>query len=232
MVVKLDASLRDSGQVHPATNSFYRGGVITRRIVLIGGGVGLALVLLGAAALAGRLVAVPPGVGDPLVDPEAGVRFQHQVAQLFLREAGLSRRTDPVILTDVEINAFLGRHFRAERPGVWPIHVQVRPTGVEIAGQTTLRGLVRHTSFAWTARLLPTRALDLGVWVVVRGVPEAQGGLGRFRVDAATVGRQPVSPELVWRLVGRGPEALTWRAPRVITRIGLEADRIVLYTAR
>jgi hypothetical protein len=57
-------------------------------------------------------------------------------------------------------------------------------------------------------------------------------GAGRLRVEAASVGRQEVSPAMVWRLLGRpAEEVLTWRTPRVVTRITLEPDRILLHTA-
>ena len=62
--------------------------------------------------LLARALAAPDEAGTPPRIPGPGVRVQSVLAQLLLREAGLSTRHDPLALTAAEVNAFL-----AARPG-------------------------------------------------------------------------------------------------------------------
>jgi hypothetical protein len=57
-----------------------------------------------------RLLGTPTAVAAAPADGAAGFRVQETVAQLLLREARLSRRREPLVVTDAELNAFLGRH--------------------------------------------------------------------------------------------------------------------------
>lgn len=200
---------------------------------------GLALVLAATtAACAGlwvttRLLGSPAAALPAPPDPAAGFRLQHGVAQLFLREAGLSQRTDPVVVSSDEINAFLAAHVQARRLPVWPVFVRVAEGGLEVMGRTSPRRVLSGSRAAWVTRLLPGSLLDLEGWLVVRGSLEVQDRRARFQVREAAIGRQPVPQWLFWRLLGLGPdELLVWRAPQIVERVELSPGRLVIYTHR
>ena len=133
----------------------------------------------------------------PAPEPEAGLRVQSVLAQLLLREAGLSSRQDPLVLTAAEVNAFLAEHVEVRDAPVWPVRVQIDPDGVELGGATTLGRLVEASG--WDRRL--GRFVPGSVWRATRsGSPRA----GRIAVSSggrsgvpgprpATIGRQAVA---------------------------------------
>jgi hypothetical protein len=191
------------------------------------------VVVIGGVVIGSRLAAWPDG-SDPIEpDPRAGQQVQHVLAQLFLREAGLSSREDPLVLSATEVNAFLTGHVVVRDPPVWPVHIRIHPDGVELGGVTTLGRLLASGLGPGVASVLPAVVRSQPVWVAVRGgVAVLPGGQAEFRAHSATMGRQRVPVAALWRAVGGRPQALTWRMPRVVNRVDLESGRLLIYTRR
>ena len=180
-----------------------------------------------------RALAGPDVTGSPPNDPGAGVRLQSVLAQLLLREAGLSTRQDPLVLTAAEVNAFQAEHVQVRDAPVWPVQVQIASDGVELSGVTTLGRLILAAVGPWSGALLPGSVRARPVWVAARGqVVVAAGGRAEFRAHSGAIGRQPIPVALLWRVLGGRPAALVWRMPRVVGQVDSEPGRLVIHTRR
>ena len=163
----------------------------------------------------------------------AGVRVQSVLAQLLLREAGLSSRQDPLILTAAEVTAFLREHVQVRDAPVWPVQVQMEPDGVELGGATTLGRLITSAAGSGLGGLMPGSVGGHPVWIAARGtIVVSPGGRAEFRAHAGTIGGQAVPLALMWRVVGGRPPALVWRMPRVVDRVDIEPGRLIIHTRR
>ena len=155
------------------------------------------------------------------------------MAQLLLREASLSSRQEPLVLSAAEVNAFLSGHVEVSDPPVWPVRVQIDPGGVELGGLTTLGRLVEAGLGSTLGRVLPGAVGSLPVWIAVRGgITVVAAGRAEFLARTATIGRQRVPVAMLWRVVGGRPRALMWRLPRIVDRIDIEPGRLVIHTRR
>jgi hypothetical protein len=186
-------------------------------------------------AVAGAWLAVmalgwPDQAYPPSPDPQAGRRFQSVLAQLLLREAGLSSRQDPLALSAADVNAFLTDHVVVRDPPVWPVQVWIDARGVGAGGATTLGRLVTAGVSPWLGGILPPVVVDLPLWVGASGGIEVRGGRGEFVAHTAWIGRQRVPLALFWRLLGGRPSALVWRMPRVVERMDVEPGRLLIHT--
>ncbi|HEY7139781.1 MAG TPA: hypothetical protein VIE44_06775 [Methylomirabilota bacterium] len=191
--------------------------------------------LLGAAGglLLARVLAWPATSETVPADPQAGLRVQAMLAQLLLREAGLSSRREPLALTDAEVNAFLAQNVQVRDAPIWPVRVRIEAGGVEVGGPTTLERLTRQLIGSGPAGLLPRSVGGRPVWVAARGrIEVAPGGRTEFQAESGTIGLQTVPVALLWRAVGGRPPALVWRMPRVVDRVELEPGRLVIRTRR
>jgi hypothetical protein len=178
-------------------------------------------------------LAWPDETGDVAPDPRAGLHVQSVLAQLFLREAGLTSRQDPLVLTAGEVNAFLAGHVEVRDPPVWPVRVEISPDGVELGGATSLGRLMARVFGSAPARMLPGFVAGHQVWLTARGqIAVVSPGRGEFRAHAATIGRQRVPVAVLWRMLGGRPVALVWRMPRVVERIDAEPGRLLIRTRR
>lgn len=196
---------------------------------------GTLVLVLGGALVLGRALAWPEGAEALVPDPQAGagLRAQSVLAQLFLREAGLSSRQDPLVLSAAEVNAFIRWHVEVRDAPVWPVRVQIDLDGVELGGATTLGRLGEAGLGSALARILPEAIRAHPVWIGVRGqVVLASAGQAEFRAHAATIGRQRVPVSVLWRAVGGRPRALVWRMPRVVERVDIEPGRLLIHTRR
>jgi hypothetical protein len=192
--------------------------------LLVGVGGGLVLV---------RTLAWPSDAGRPASDPQAGLRVQSVLAQLLLREAGVSSRQDPLVLTDAEVNAFLLEHVQVRDAPIWPVRVQIEPDGVELGGATTLTQLVTSALGPGVGGLVPASVGEHPIWIAARGrIVVSAGGRAEFRAHSGAIGRQGVPLALLWRVVGGRPPALVWRMPRVVDRVDIEPGRLVIHTRR
>lgn len=198
-----------------------------RGVVLV-----LAVLLPGIAGmtLLGRALALP-GEPPPAPDPQASVHVQSVVAQLLLREAGLSSRQDPLVLSAAEVNAFLAQHVEVRDAPVWPVRARIDPAGAELGGLTTLGRLVEAGLGSTVARLTPRALADYPVWVAARGrISVSATGQAEFLAETAAVGQQWVPVSWLWTVMGGRPRALTWRMPRVVQRVDVEPGRLVIHT--
>jgi hypothetical protein len=187
-----------------------------------------ALVLAGGAGVVtARVLAWPEEAVGTVPDPAAGHRFQSVLAQLLLRESGLSSRDDPLTLTTADVNAFLAGHVEVKDPPVWPVHVQVDANQLELGGATSVGKLLRAGLGMGAGPIA-----DYPVWIAIAGEVTIAGGRAEFAARSARIGRQPVPVGILWRLVGGRPPALSWRMPRVVERVGIEPGRVVIYTRR
>src|SRR5262249_46662161 len=141
-------------------SAFRWGGLLALAALALGGG---------SIVVVARALAWPAQASPPPLPPDAGLRVESVLAQLFLREAGLSARQDPLVLAAEEVNAFLARHVEVRDAPVWPVRVQVYPEEVELGGPTTLGRLVEESTGATLAGLLPTSVAERPVWVAARG---------------------------------------------------------------
>jgi hypothetical protein len=181
--------------------------------------------------LLARMLAGPDDAGGPAADPGAGVRVQSVLAQLLLREAGLSARQDPLALTAAEVNAFLAEHVQVRDAPVWPVRVRIGADGVELSGVTMLGRLVSAALGSWAEATLPGSIVGQPVWVAVRGQVEVDsGGRAEFRANSGVMGRQTIPMALLWWALGGRPSALAWRMPRVVERVESEPGRLVIHT--
>jgi hypothetical protein len=179
----------------------------------------------------GRVLGGPDEAGSPALDPGAGVQAQSVLAQLLLREAGLSARQDPLSLTAAEVNAFLAQHVQIRDTPVWPVRVRIAADGVELSGVTTLGRILPAALGAWAGGMLPGSIGGEPVWIAVRGQVEVgAGGRTEFRAYSGVMGRQTVPVALLWRVLGGRPSALVWRMPRVVERVESQPGRLVIHT--
>jgi hypothetical protein len=176
------------------------------------------------------MLGAPPEAPAAEPDAAAGLRVQHTVAQLALREAGLTSRSDPLVVTPAEANAFLQRHFHMADPPVWPLRVGLEAGAVEVAGPSTVGRLVERGGFGPLGTAIPAGLWGRPVWLTLRGRLVVRPGRGELVPDAARVGRQPVPVPWLWTLAGGRPPSLTWTMPRVVERIEVTTDGLVIHT--
>lgn len=196
----------------------------------------LGVVILGIAVAGAWLTVMALGWPDqaqPVApDPEAGRRFQGVLAQLLLRDSGLSSRQDPLALTATDVNAFLAGHVEVRDAPVWPVQVWMDAEGVGAGGVTTVGRLVSAGLSPRLGRALPGAVADCPVWVAASGQIGVRGGRAEFVAHAAAIGRQRVPVGILWRFLGGRPSALVWRMPRVVERVDVEPGRLVIHTRR
>ena len=194
-------------------------------VLILGGGVGVTILTRSLSWPEQAVVSRSPS--------DSGLRVEGVIAQLFLREAGLSTRQDPLVLVAADVNAFLAGHVEVRDSPVWPVQVQIHPTEVELGGATTVGQLVETSIGASLAQVLPASVAAHPVWISARGlIAIVSPGRAEFVAHAAAIGRQEVPLTLFWKVVGGRPRSLEWRMPRVVERMEIEPGRIVIHTRR
>jgi hypothetical protein len=196
----------------------------------------LSLLVLAAAGiaaggvLAGRLLAEPESIGSSSRPGASGLGAQQGLAELLLRSGRVSARTEPIVIEDGDLNAFLARHFHARRLTLEPLYVRAGAGWLEVTGRTSARRVTASTgSTVW--QILPGALLDLEVWLSARGRLTVVGGAAEVTIDRVVIGRQSVPPSWLWGLTGLDPrELLAWRIPPVVERIAIEPGRVVIHT--
>lgn len=199
------------------------------------GALGVAVVgIVVGVALGSRLLSRPEAADAAAAEPAAGLRFQRAVAEILLRQGGLSGRDDPVVISGAELSAFLSQHLVIRRMALRPVVVEVGPGWVRIVGRTWIGQLAGRGGVpGGGAGLFPGALADLEIWLGIRGHVQIDRGMARLVVDGATIGQQSVPPSWLWALLEQVPrDALVWRLPSVVERMELTSGRIVLYTRR
>lgn len=164
-----------------------------------------------------------------------GQRAQQKIAEVIRRDTGKSPRTDPVVFTEREINAFLAHHLEeSEAMPFSPLVVELAPRGAVIQGKTRLRALLKGIPFNYLADALPASQTEREVWVMIRGRVRFEPGRGKergvLRIEPTRfrVGTQEVGPWLLSRLIG--PRLLRWSLPKVIEELSVEEGRVFVIT--
>jgi hypothetical protein len=141
----------------------------------------------------------------------------------------MSTRTDPIVLQEAELNAFLQRHLDGRRLVVHPVHVQVGEGWLDVMGRTSLRRVSAPDSRV--QRFLPGPLLDLEIWVRVQGHVGMTAGALELVAERAAIGRQPVPRSWLQALVpALASRELAWRLPPVVERVVPEPGRVVIHT--
>lgn len=200
------------------------------------------LVVVVAAAgfffLSGNM-ATAPDVQPSRFTRSDGFSAQRKLYELVLRESGRSTRTDPVVLSEAEVNAFLANHLE-EAAGLPfnPLVVRFAGGQLEVKGQTVLRHLLQGPPFLQFMRYLPAEKLDQPVWVTVRGRfvvehPRSKTGRTYARMDVTefALGRQPVGRWLLWLMLGQtGSRLLRFQIPAVVDSVQIDERRAIIRT--
>jgi hypothetical protein len=188
-------------------------------------------VALGAGLFAGRLLAQPEPTPTATWEPAAGLRFQQALAELAMRAASASPRSDPVVVTAGELNAFLARHVESRRLPFRPLVVAPGEDRLVVAGRTSPAQLADRSWIGPLLGVLPRGARELDLWVSVRGRLVVRAGEAEFEVEETRVGRQRVPVGWVWSALDVDPrEQLHWRMPRVVERIEARPGRLLIHT--
>ena len=169
-----------------------------------------------------------------------GYRAQQKLYEIVLRDSERSCRTDPVVFTERELNAFLSRHLiDAAGLSFSPISVVLLPdNSLEFRGRTALRNLMRGIPFAQLAPYLPHGRADQTVWVRVRGQIKLERGtvrrdrqFGRFEVTEFALGTQPIGPWVLTFMLGQaGQRVFRFPVPTVVQNVGVDDGRLVIQT--
>jgi hypothetical protein len=189
----------------------------------------VAVVLLGGIALSTNIFEVPDLPRQDF-SQEDGRRFQQKLAEIMLREANISSRRDPIVISQRELNAFLQRHLlESEKIRVSPMVVQFTRGTIEVQGHTELRYLLAGYPFSFIAQYLPQSATNRPVWISVKGRVKVERGRGEFVAQDFTLGRQSLSPWLLsWLFGGAGSRLMQWRVPASVDRITIEEGRAIV----
>ncbi len=206
----------------------------------------LALLILGAVA-GGILWGGIQALRDPEVPPIStaaadGVSAQHKIFEIARRGARRGGRdTEPVVLSEGELNAFLARHLgeSTELP-LTDIALRLADGGVaEFHARLPLRHIVTEPPLSLIGGILPPGWLDGRVWLRVGVRPRLESDAARrarrylrLEVTDFAVGRQRL-PAVLLRVV-LDPAALRvlrWPIGDGIDAVSVEAGRVVVRTA-
>jgi hypothetical protein len=214
------------------------------RLGCIGCGLLLVVVFALGLAVAGALFLSVNLFLEPQVKTVAFTRgdghaAQNKLFEVVLRQTGRSSRTDPIVLTDREANAFLSHHLE-EAAGLRlsPIVVHFTRDQVSVQGKTLLKNLLQGPPFAQILPYVPDARLDKPVWVTARGriVLDADPGpgatrYGHFSISEFTLGKQPVSGFIVYLMMGSsGAQLLRWQVPGIVRAVDIEDGRALIRT--
>jgi hypothetical protein len=209
------------------------------------GCLGLIVLILVAAVtaaafvfLAGNLFDVPD-VKAPAVSRSEGFAAQQKLFEVASRQAGRSSRTDPVVLTERELNSFLANHLaQSWQVPLDPIVTRLMRGSFEVQGRTAFRNLLQGAPFAQLAPYVPAARLDAPVWITLRGTlavdspsPGSPRTMARIRLTDFVLGNQPLAPGLLTFFLGQTATRLTeFPVPAVIDGVQIEEGRLIVRT--
>jgi len=193
-------------------------------------GILVVVVLVGGVLLLSLSLAEAPKVSLIPFSKADGYSAQQKLFEVVLRQSGRSSRTDPIVLTEREANAFLSHHL-AEAAGVplSPLVVRFESGLLFAQGQTPVRNLFQGPA--------SDKRLDQPVWVTVRArisVEDSGGSANRYGTVTVTdleLGRQRVSSFLLYVMMGpSGAGLFRWRVPAVVENIQIEEGKAIIQT--
>lgn len=209
----------------------YVGCVILFVVVL-----GLGVVLAGGLIYSMNIFYLPDRPPEPLGTAVDGWRAQRKMLEIVLRERNVSSRTQPLVFTEKQLNAFLSRHLEESRGIPFSnLRVKLIPGGLSLQGQTRLRSLARAVPFNYIVGYLPASEMDRPVWVVMQARVRLESGrFGKrqeyLRIEPTMfrIGAHVMSARVLSWIVGR--ELFRWAVPNVIQSVEVEEGRVVVTT--
>jgi len=188
--------------------------------------------ILAGVLLSAAIFTNPVGTVLSTYTPQDGRAGQQKLAEILLRDRGLTRGKGPVIITQQELNGFLAHHFlESSRIPLKPLVVRLTPGIFEVQGQTTLGRLSTGFPFSLLADYLPRSYAERPIWVTVRGWIKQDRSRSSLEVLDFSLGTQWIPPRLLsWMLGSKGQRLLHWQTPGSVERIAIEEGRIVVTT--
>lgn len=196
--------------------------------------IGFLLAGMGALLFSSAIFAVPEGIAAADYTAQDARMGQQKLAEIVLRERGLSRGRGPIVITQRELNGFLTHHLEeSDRIPLNPLSVRLVPGNMEVQGRTTFAQLLRGFPLSLVADYLPRSSLGQPIWVTVRGRIKQDRSRASLEVLDFSLGNQPISPWLLsWMLGWKGQRLLQWQMPGSVERIVIEDGRAVITTRR
>jgi hypothetical protein len=193
----------------------------------------VALVALAAGWALGagqRMLATPAGPPLPVTTAADGSRAQ----QKLFEGARRSQLTQPVIITEAEVNALLARHLVQAR-GVRLNNLGIRLIGgdrVELIGQVALGQLLDEAGLAALGGLLPRAWRERPVWIHVGARTRVEAGERRqlqLDVEDFAVGRQRLPARMLRLMLDPASVGLLrWALPSHVDSVAIEPGRVVI----
>jgi hypothetical protein len=196
--------------------------------------VGVLIAGVGGLLFSTAIFTIPEGGVSPEYTAQDGRMAQQKLAEILLRERGLSRGRGPVIITQRELNGFLAHHLEeSDRIPMNPLIVRLTPGVLEVQGRTTLGRLFGGLPFSLLADYLPRSFVEQPIWVTIRGRIKHDRPKGSLEVLDFSLGKQPIAPWLLsWMLGGKGRQLFHWRMPGSVEQIVIEEGRVVVTTRK
>jgi len=199
----------------------------------------LLLVMAGGALLfLSTNIFTAPDVQSVSFSRADGYSAQQKLYEIILRGARRSTRTDPIVLTEREVNAFLAHHLD-ESAGLplSPLIVKLEDGQFFVQGQTPLKNLLRAPLFSYLTPYLSDPRLDRQVWVSIRGRVDIEGADGKgtrhgtVTVTEFALGRQPLSSFLLYAAAGpSGSGLFRWPVPSVVDSVEIHPKQAIIRT--
>jgi hypothetical protein len=190
--------------------------------------------MLGMLAVIGTSVwGTSRALEDPALIPPRPTAEDAAHAQQKLVRIIRGSATEPVVMTEAELNAFISRNLDArdlpfDRPAVFLYD----GNGVDILGQIPLVRLLAESPFGAAAELVPKRWTSRPVWLQIRAHAQFEPGPRRqLRLDVrgVAVGQQRL-PALALRVI-LDPARLRFLRmplPDTVADVRIQAGRIVI----
>lgn len=192
------------------------------------------LAAVGVGLVAGNALYYPqdPEKLRPAYSSEEALRGQQKLAEIVLRDAGLSSRRDPVLITQRELNGFLARHLQESRGIPFsPLILRFGRGAAAVEGGVTVGSLLQGFPWRYLAGLLPSGSLERKVWISVGGTVRVASARLEVDVTDFVVGKQTLPPRLLrWAIGPQGNDLLSLRLPRTVDRVEVEEGRAIVIT--
>lgn len=163
---------------------------------------------------------------------EDGYRCQQKIAEILLRQAGLSIRKEKIQITEREINSFLIRHFDTQKlVALKPIIVRFNPNQISVEGKASLKILLADFPFSDYERI--SSFLNKPIWITLKGNFEQRKERFQIKIQEFYIGKQYIPIWLFYYISGEDmKDILNWRLPEIIEDIQVEKGRIIIATKR
>lgn len=152
------------------------------------------------AAVTSLLAVAGQASGQPDLDPDDGQRLLNKVAEISRRENAPAGASDPVIIHQREINAYLRFQAAPEIPsGVTDPHIALQESGAVGVRATVDLSALRDARAR--GPFDPLRYLGGRLPVTADGVVRTQDGIAHVDVESVTVGGFPMPSSVFAELV-------------------------------